>query len=370
MANRQLALGTISFAICFAAWGLISAFATRFREIYNLSASQTAFLIAAPVLLGSLARIPMGLLTDRWKGRAVFTSLLLFSAILPLLAPVVSSYSMLLVVGFVLGMAGSSFAVGVGFVSPWFGREKQGTALGVYGLGNAAQSVVVFLGPVLAMRFGWENVFRGISILLVVWAVMFALFARNAPTTVPSRKLGAMLALLRRERLAWVLSVFYFLTFGGFIAFSIYLPALLRQEFQLTAADAGFRTAGFVLLATGMRPIGGWLSGRIGGARVLSLVFLGIVPFALLLAWVPLLIIDDFGMRKLPHTAAEDLLEIIMRRYERFSTLLTSNRPVEDWGKLLGDVAAVSAMLDRLLHHGHVLKCGPRSWRTKTAPAS
>jgi DNA replication protein DnaC len=84
-------------------------------------------------------------------------------------------------------------------------------------------------------------------------------------------------------------------------------------------------------------------------------------------ATVPLLIIDDFGMRKLPHTAAEDLLEIIMRRYERFSTLLTSNRPVDDWGKLLGDVAAVSAMLDRLLHHGHVLKCGPRSCRTKAA---
>jgi DNA replication protein DnaC len=85
---------------------------------------------------------------------------------------------------------------------------------------------------------------------------------------------------------------------------------------------------------------------------------------------VPLLIIGDFGMRKLPQTAAEDLLEIIMRRYERASTLLTSNRPVEDWGKLLGDVAAVSAMLDRLLHHGHVLKCGPRSWRTKTAAVS
>ena len=88
------------------------------------------------------------------------------------------------------------------------------------------------------------------------------------------------------------------------------------------------------------------------------------------LTTVPLLIIDDFGMRKLPLTAAEDLLEIVMRRYERASTLLTSNRPVEDWGKLLGDVAAVSAMLDRLLHHGHVLKCGPRSWRTKIASAS
>jgi DNA replication protein DnaC len=84
---------------------------------------------------------------------------------------------------------------------------------------------------------------------------------------------------------------------------------------------------------------------------------------------VALLIIDDFGMRKLPQTAAEDLLEIVMRRYERTSTLLTSNRPVDDWGKLLADVAAVGAMLDRLLHHGHVLKCGPRSWRTKTAAA-
>jgi len=88
------------------------------------------------------------------------------------------------------------------------------------------------------------------------------------------------------------------------------------------------------------------------------------------IATVPLLIIDDFGMRKLPHTAAEDLLEIVMRRYERCSTLLTSNRPVDDWGKLLGDTAAVNAMLDRLLHHGHVLKCGPRSWRTKTAPVA
>src|SRR5438034_162890 len=84
------------------------------------------------------------------------------------------------------------------------------------------------------------------------------------------------------------------------------------------------------------------------------------------LVTVPLLLLDDFGMRKLPLTAAEELLELIMRRYERASTLVTSNRPVEDWGKLLGDAAAVSAMLDRLLHHGHLLKCGPRSWRTKT----
>jgi DNA replication protein DnaC len=91
--------------------------------------------------------------------------------------------------------------------------------------------------------------------------------------------------------------------------------------------------------------------------------------FMLSLATIPLLIIDDFGMRKLPLTAAEDLLEIVMRRYERASTLMTSNRPVDDWGKILGDTAAVSSMLDRLLHHGHLLKCGPKSWRTKATPS-
>jgi len=183
MANRQLAVGTISFAVCFAAWGLISAFAPRFREMYHLSASQTALLVAVPVLLGSLARLPMGLLTDRLKGRAVFTALLLFSAIPPLLVPMASSYTTLLGIAFLLGIAGSSFAVGVGFVSPWFPKEKHGSALGVYGLGNAGQSLVVFLGPLIAARFGWMSVFRGVSALLFLWAIVFMTLARNAPIT-------------------------------------------------------------------------------------------------------------------------------------------------------------------------------------------
>ena len=285
MANRQLAVGTISFAVCFAAWGLISASAARFRDIYHLSAIQTALLVAVPVLLGSLARLPMGLLTDRFKGRGVFAALLLFSAIPALLVPMAASYASLVAIAFLLGMAGSSFAVGVGFVSPWFPKERQGAALGIYGLGNAGQSLVVFFGPQLAARFGWENVFRGVAGLLFVWAIAFVTLARNAPVASERRTFRDMVAVLARERLAWVLSAFYFLTFGGFVAFSIYLPALLREEFGLTATDAGFRAAGFVLLATGMRPLGGWLSDRIGGARVLSIVFFGAAPFALLLAW-------------------------------------------------------------------------------------
>jgi NNP family nitrate/nitrite transporter-like MFS transporter len=289
MPNRQLALGTISFTVCFAAWGLISAFAPRFRELLHLTASQTALLIAVPVILGSLARIPMGLLTDRYNGRAVFTALLLFSAIPPLLVPWAGSYTGLVGVALLLGMAGSSFAVGVGFVSRWFAAERQGSALGIYGLGNAGQSAAVFLGPVLAARIGMDQVFRGVAVLLVIWAVVFFLTARNSPVEVRPKPLSAMLGVLGRERLAWVLSSFYFLTFGGFVAFSIYLPSLLKDEFGLHPADAGLRTAGFVILATALRPLGGWLSDRIGGARVLSVIFFGIVPFALLLAWPSML---------------------------------------------------------------------------------
>lgn len=288
-ANLQLTLGTASFAICFAAWGLISAFAPRFREAFHLTATQTAFLVAVPVLLGSLLRIVTGMLADRFGGRAIFSLLMVVVAVPAYLVPMTASYRMLVYVAFFLGIAGSSFAVGVGFVSRWFPPEKQGGALGVYGLGNIGQSAAVFLGPVLAVAVGWQNIFRGMAALLVIWGATFFLLARNSPKTVRPASVGAMFQLLARERLSWVLSLFYFLTFGGFVAFSIYLPVLLKDQFGLKPADAGFRTAGFVVLATLARPLGGWLSDKIGGARVLHVVFLGIIPFALLMSWPSML---------------------------------------------------------------------------------
>jgi NNP family nitrate/nitrite transporter-like MFS transporter len=284
-ASQNLVFGTISFAVCFAAWGLISAFAATFRTEFGLSAQQTAFLVAVPVLLGSIARIPMGMLTDRLGGRLVFAVLFLVVAASAAIVPTANSYEALVAFAFLLGLAGSSFAVGVGFVSRWFPPEKQGTALGIYGLGNIGHSAAVFLGPVVAGYFGRDTVFLGTAVLCVVWGAVFFAFARNAPVQRKPSRLSDMIGVLARERLAWALSSFYFLTFGGFVAFSIYLPTLLRDEFGLTITDAGLRTAGFVVLATLMRPFGGVLSDQIGGARVLSGVFLGIIPFALLLAW-------------------------------------------------------------------------------------
>jgi MFS transporter, NNP family, nitrate/nitrite transporter len=283
--TRALALATISFTLSFAAWGLIGGLASVFSALYTLTASQTALLVAVPVLLGSLARLPMGMLTDRFGGRFVFAALLAFSALAAFVVPLTGSYRSLLMAAFLIGMAGSSFAVGAAFVSRWTPPARQGTALGIYGLGTMGQSLAVFAGPVVAGRLGWEAVFRGMSALLVVWAAVYFMLARNPPGARRPATVADMAAVLRRAPTAWLLGAFYFLTFGGFVAFSIYLPTLLRAQFGLAPADAGLRAAGFVVLATLMRPVGGWLSDRIGGAQVLSWVFGGVALCSLLLTW-------------------------------------------------------------------------------------
>jgi nitrate/nitrite transporter NarK len=227
----------------------------------------------------------MGMLTDRLGGRLMFTALLVVSAASAWLVSLTTSYATLIASAFLLGLAGSSFAIGAGFVSRWAKPGTQGTVLGIYGLGTLGQSLAVFVGPLVAASLGWQSVFRGTSLVLLAWAIIFVFSARDAAGTARPAGVGAMLRVLRSSPVAWLLGAFYFLTFGGFVAFSIYLPTLLRSQFALTPADAGFRAAGFVVLATAMRPVGGWLADRIGAAQVLSWVFGGVAVFALLLAW-------------------------------------------------------------------------------------
>src|SRR5688500_15584023 len=181
MSWRPLILSTLSFAISFAAWGLIGGLAPVFTDLYKLSASQTALLVAVPVLLGSLARLPMGMLTDRYGGRAMFTALLAASGGAAFLVPMTTSFESLVVAAFFIGLAGSSFAIGAAFVSRWTPRGLQGTALGLFGLGLLGQSAAVFGGAVAAATFGWQAVFRGVGTLLFAWAIVFALFARDNP---------------------------------------------------------------------------------------------------------------------------------------------------------------------------------------------
>ncbi len=282
--KRHLAISTISFALCFAMWGLIGALGPLLRQTLALTNTQAALLVVVPVLLGSLARIPAGMLTDRFGGRAVFTALMVLIAAAAAAIPRLSSYQGLLAGAFFLGLAGASFAVGVGYVSGWTTPDRQGSSLGIYGLGTIGQSAAVFLGPLAAQAIGWQNVFYVGSALTLIWAGVFGLSARDAPSRKAPAGIARMVRLMRTEPLAWSLAGFYFLTFGGFVALSVYLPLLLRDQFRLTLGDAGFRAAGFVVIAAVMRPVGGWLSDRIGGARVLWGVFAGIIPFALLMS--------------------------------------------------------------------------------------
>ncbi|HET6935934.1 MAG TPA: nitrate/nitrite transporter [Candidatus Angelobacter sp.] len=278
----QLILGTGAFALCFAVFGSVSAMMPVLKKQFHLAPVQVSIAMAIPVLLGSLGRIPLGMLTDRFGGRKVFTATMLFSVIAALLMGLVGNYHQLLVFGFFTGLALASFSVGVAFVSGWYPPERQGVALGVYGAGNVGQSLAAFGAPVLFAYTGFRNTFWTFAVLLALWAVVFILFAKDAPRTAAPKTLGQMMRPLG-DRMSWVLSFFYFLTFGGFVAMSIYLPMFLTEMFKLTPQDAGMRTAGFVLLATGMRPVGGWLSDKVGGLTILLWIFPFVTAMAILL---------------------------------------------------------------------------------------
>ena len=275
----QLALGTGAFACCFAIFGSASAMMPLVRERLELTAIQVSIALAVPVLLGSLGRIPLGIWTDRSGGRFVF-SVVMAAAIVPAIGiGLVNEYWQLLVCGFFLGISLASFSVGVGFVSGWYPPQNQGTALGVYGAGNIGQSLAAFGAPIVAVALGYAWGFWSFAALTAVWLVVFVALARNAPRRGPAKTLADFIKPLTTG-MSWVLSLYYFLTFGGFVAMAIYLPILLTDMFGLTMRDAGFRTAGFVVLATLIRPIGGSLADRIGGGRILNYVF----PFTGLMA--------------------------------------------------------------------------------------
>jgi len=282
-AKVQLALGTGAFALCFAVFGSMSAMMPIISRHMALTPVQKSIAIAIPVLLGSLGRIPLGILTDRFGGRIVFSVVMVLSIIPAFLMGGVTSYGQLLAYGFLIGIALASFSVGVAFVNGWYPPERQGFALGVYGAGNIGQSLAAYGSPVLAAAAGFKWGFWTFGILLAMWLIVFASLARNAPNKAPVKSFAQIVQPLSDKR-SWVLSLYYFLTFGGFVAMAVYLPTLLTEVFRLTPQDAGFRTAGFVVLATALRPVGGVLADKIGGSAILKWVFPATAVFAVFLA--------------------------------------------------------------------------------------
>jgi len=278
---RNLALATLAFALCFSVWGLIAPLAKKFQDDLDLSSTETLFLTAVPVVLGSLFRIPMGALTDRYGGRRMFAALLAFSALPAVLFGYAESYWALVGVGFFLGIAGSSFAVGIPFVAGWYREERQGFALGVYGTGNIGTAVAAFSAPAVVTAFGRPALGWTTAILLLGSAAGFGALARDAPREAPPTRYREV---LRSGMRLWRLAFFYFVTFGGFVAMALLLPKLLSDWFDYSLVDAGLRAAGFTIAATLARPAGGWLSDRFGAYPVLVLSFAGIAVDAAVLA--------------------------------------------------------------------------------------
>ncbi len=281
-ASRNLILATFAFAVAFVGWSLIAPLGKRFQDDLDLTNTRTLMLTAVPVVLGSLLRIPVGALTDRLGGRVMFPVVLAVSAIPAAVFGFVDGYAALIVVGFFLGIAGSSFAVGVPFVAGWYPKERQGFALGVYGMGNIGTAVAAFGAPAIVDWLGREALGIVAAVLLLATALVFYRMAEDPPRG-PAVDYGAV---LRSGWKLWRLSLLYFVTFGGFVAMAVFLPKLLRDWFDISLTNAGLRAAGFTVVATLARPVGGFLSDRIGSATVLVFVFVGAGLDAAWLAYI------------------------------------------------------------------------------------
>lgn len=277
----NLAVATVAFMACFSVWGLIAPLAKKFQDALGLSSMSTLFLVAVPVILGSLLRIPVGMLTDRYGGRRMFTIILAFSAVPAVLFGYADGYWQLVAVAFLLGVAGSSFAVGVPFVAGWYSSARQGFALGVYGMGNVGTAIAALSAPAIVHNWGRVTLGWIVGGVLVGAACLVALGARNAPARgKPARYAEVLKAGWRLYRLAF----FYVITFGGFVAMALLLPKLLKDWFGYSLFQAGLRAAGFSIAATLARPVGGWLSDRVGAYPILTLAFAGIAVDAGILA--------------------------------------------------------------------------------------
>jgi NNP family nitrate/nitrite transporter-like MFS transporter len=287
--RRALPLATVAFTVCFYAWALLGPLGPDLQDQLGLSDGQLALTVSIPVVLGSLMRIPLGVLADRYGGRVVFTALMAFTP-LPLigLALFNDSWGAVLAFGFLLGFAGASFAVGVPFVNRWYPPERQGFALGVYGVGMGGTVLGALTAPRIADATSIDVPFIIAAVLVAVMAVVFWSLAEDAPGSAQG-KTGSMLASLSAFRgpgsgRAWALTLFYFMAFGGFVAMYLYLPKLLVDVHDLSKTDAGARAAGFALLAVVARPIGGQLADKIGAKTVLAWSFVGTAALAIALA--------------------------------------------------------------------------------------
>ncbi len=288
--HRALALSTFAFTICFAVWTLFSIIGVQIKADLGLSDTQFGLLVATPVLTGSVSRMFLGLWTEKYGGRLMFPAQMLLTAAAVWMLTWAQSYAMFLLAALGLGLAGGSFIIGVAYVSRWFGPGQQGTALGVFGAGNVGAAITSFAAPFLLLVFGWEASVQIYAAVLALTAVLFYVFAKPDPvqanrsaTDAGSTGLRAQLAPLRHLQV-WRFALYYFFTFGAFVALASFLPRYYVGAYGLELTIAGTLTGFYALPGSIFRAFGGWMSDLWGARKVMYITFLS--SMALLSAMV------------------------------------------------------------------------------------
>jgi NNP family nitrate/nitrite transporter-like MFS transporter len=280
----MLGMATVGFGLNYWAWALVSPLGPHFKQSLALTSFQQALVVAVPVIVGALGRIPVGALTDRYGGRLMFP-VVSFATIVPVMFLGLAGYRSLpglLAGGFFLGMAGTSFAVGIPFVNAWFPAERRGAATGVFGMSMGGTAISALTTVKLTDHLGIHAPFLLVAGVLAAYGIIAAVVLRDAPGRPrPAQPAISRLAATVRLPITWQAAALYAVGFGGFVAFSVYLPTYLKNAYLLTQADAANKMAGFVLLAVLMRAVGGWLCDRIAPSRVLAAAFAVVMAAAI-----------------------------------------------------------------------------------------
>ncbi len=277
--NRALGASTISFTVCFAVWTIFSIIGIQIKQDLGLNETQFGLLVATPILTGSLSRIFLGVWADQFGGRRVFTGVMLLTSIAVYLLSTVSTYPMFLLAALGVGLAGGSFAVGITYTSRWFENERQGTALGIFGMGNVGAAVTSFGAPFLLVALGWEKTAQVYALVLLITAVLFYLFTKEDPVTVARKTRGekpfnALMELSALKRLqVWRFALYYFFVFGAFVALALWLPRYLIGVYGLDIKTAGMLAAFYAVPASLFRAYGGFLSDKYGARKVMYWTF-------------------------------------------------------------------------------------------------
>jgi NNP family nitrate/nitrite transporter-like MFS transporter len=272
---KVLWISTVAFTICFAVWTIFAIIGIRIKQELGLSETQFGLLIGTPVLTGSLARILLGVWTERYGGRLVYTLTMLAAAVATFLLSYATTYMQMLIAGLGVGLAGGTFAVGIAYVSPFFPPQKQGTVLGIFGAGNVGAAVTKFAAPFVLIAWGWQAVADVWALVLAAMAVIFWLTTTDDPSfrlrrkgQAASKSLSAEFAPLKNLQV-WRFSLYYFYAFGGFVALSLWLPRYLVGVYGFNLETAGMVAAAYSIPGSLFRAFGGVLSDKKGARSVM-----------------------------------------------------------------------------------------------------